>query len=765
MTITALAPAPADPAADHLDELTQLLTTAVQIAVGSEAAAPRPGQLALTLDIWRALASKTRMNGIAPTGTGKSLAHMSCAALAAYRLNERTVISTDSLALQTQFMEKDLPVVAQAVARRTGFDLQYAVLKGVSNYVDPVRALELAQGLTGMPKQTSFTDLAHLLREQQLDRSWTPEYRRGEFSDLETLAQLALWALEQYLLPNRPGDRDSCAVEHTNDDWQLVSASSDEKAGEEDTGYVPKADEAKELAAEADIVVTNHVLLGMQAARGIPTVLGSRRLGRFHNIIVDEAHTLPSQVRTRGAAELSEITIKRAARAVGRVLAEAKWVEEDAMRLSDQLNRVLSRATANLGRFEDTLRIGPDQAGPVEELYEELDMMIGSQLDAVKSVQKLSEDAAFKQKCRRAIGALTQLGTALEDVITPNEQIARWVTPGGDKFGPKAESSPVDVSGLIFSRLWHVEAEEDGAEERDSSGLFDGSDDGSEDEDEEKPKVPLGVACVSATLPTGFYVQAALPTPAGEYASPFGDAYAGSAMYVPRCLESSDISALEAQNAYGGKRKFDTFRHEAWCVDQVVELVRANGGSALILSAKAESGKKYAAALRKRLPQLTVHSQWDGGQVSRIVDVWRKDVASVLVGTRSLFTGVDAPGETNSLVIIDRVPRAPRGVIDEARMDLMVSSGLDKWTADRLVYVADAAQLLEQGIGRAIRGVNDRAMVAVLDPRLLAQEYSVFNYQTQTRHMLIRPLLQFGHKFNELDRATAWLNARRDARG
>ncbi|MBC9927360.1 ATP-dependent DNA helicase [Leucobacter sp. cx-169] len=747
----------------QLETLEALLTRGVQIATRNADALPRPGQLRLSQDIWRALSAKAGMAGIAPTGVGKSLAHMSAAALAAVDLGERTVISTNSLPLQSQFMDKDLPVVVDAVRELFGFELRCAVLKGNSNYADPLKALSLAHELTGKKSENDFRALIKLLEAGKLDRDFKPE-GRGDFSSPRKLAALAAWALSVYLDDNNLGDRDSCGIDHTADDWRLVSASSDEKANEKDTGFIPKSELAKDLAGAAHIVVTNHTLLGMQAARGLPVVLGSVRLGTFHNIIVDEGHTLPDQVRSQGAAEVSARVVMQASRAVSGVLDE-RYAKEMAEQLAERVTKALEASVKNLSRFEDALRVPSDEQGPIAPLYDEIMSYTAGMLETVKRIGKLqSEDPKFQQKVRRAISALTRLEDAADSAVQPTSQIARWVSRGEGSFPPRFESSPVDVSGLIYNRLWNVPTPD---EERDdprplSLGTFDEFDeDGSTVAEVEM--TPLGVALVSATLPNHFNIQVALPNNAGEYESPFGEAYAGSAVFIPQVLAQADIDALKRDGAPGAKLAFDTFKHEAWCVKHIVELVRANGGSALILSAKASSGKKYADELRRQLPDLQVYSQWDGGQPARIVNAWRDDVASVLVGTKSMFTGVDAPGETNTLIVIDRPPRAAKNVIDEARVEQVTERLGDKWTADRYVYVADAASLLDQGVGRLIRSTSDRGMVAVLDPRLLTNQWSAFSYQTQTRLEFVKPLTKFGRAFNDLGKATEWMAMRRES--
>jgi len=123
------------------------------------------------------------------------------------------------------------------------------------------------------------------------------------------------------------------------------------------------------------------------------------------------------------------------------------------------------------------------------------------------------------------------------------------------------------------------------------------------------------------------------------------------------------------------------------------------------------------------------------------------------------MTGVDAPGGTCTLVIVDRVPRAAGNPIDDARVERAATRmATDRWAADRLVYVADAGLLLEQAAGRLIRSVTDSGLVAVLDPRLLKQGAAV--YPGPTRQLLLKALDRFEHKTADLDVTLAWLRAR-----
>jgi ATP-dependent DNA helicase DinG len=130
-----------------------------------------------------------------------------------------------------------------------------------------------------------------------------------------------------------------------------------------------------------------------------------------------------------------------------------------------------------------------------------------------------------------------------------------------------------------------------------------------------------------------------------------------------------------------------------------------------------------------------------------------------MVGTRSFMTGVDAPGETCTLVIVDRVPRAAGNVVDDARVELaMQSQQLDKWTAERYVYVADAALLLEQAAGRLIRSITDSGLFVCLDPRLVPK--TVLSYPKQTSDVYLRAMRRFQVRKVRPAEATNFLNSR-----
>ena len=156
---------------------------------------------------------------------------------------------------------------------------------------------------------------------------------------------------------------------------------------------------------------------------------------------------------------------------------------------------------------------------------------------------------------------------------------------------------------------------------------------------------------------------------------------------------------------------------DAW-VDEagarICDLVNAAGGRALVLCTSHANVKRFAEVLRER----TDHDILEQGEreAGRLIEAFVDDEASVLVGTRSFWAGIDAAGAACVLVVIDRIPfPAPDEPLHAARRTRAEQRGVDAFAA---VDLPVAALVLAQGAGRLLRRPTDRGVVAVLDPRL-----------------------------------------------
>ena len=150
--------------------------------------------------------------------------------------------------------------------------------------------------------------------------------------------------------------------------------------------------------------------------------------------------------------------------------------------------------------------------------------------------------------------------------------------------------------------------------------------------------------------------------------------------------------------------------------------MRAAGGATLGLFSSRRAATAAAEAMRERL-DVPVLLQGDD-QLPTLVRRFSEEDATCLFGTLSLWQGVDVPGRSCRLVVIDRIPfPRPDDPVRSARSDAVAAAGGNGFMA---VSASHAALLLAQGAGRLVRGTDDRGVVAVLDPRLATARYGEF---------------------------------------
>jgi ATP-dependent DNA helicase DinG len=157
-------------------------------------------------------------------------------------------------------------------------------------------------------------------------------------------------------------------------------------------------------------------------------------------------------------------------------------------------------------------------------------------------------------------------------------------------------------------------------------------------------------------------------------------------------------------------------------VDELQELVEAAGGRTLGLFSSMRAAKQATEELRERIkhPILCQGEDATGLLVQKFAD----DPATCLFGTLSLWQGVDVPGPSLSLVVMDRIPfPRPDDPLSSARQRAVQARGGNGFMT---VAGTHAALLLAQGAGRLLRSMTDRGVVAVLDPRLVTARYGSF---------------------------------------
>lgn len=376
-------------------------------AVASIGGTAREGQERMVEAVERALAGGDPLLAQAGTGTGKSLAYLSAALTAAAEAGTCTVISTATLALQRQILVKDAPVVADAVEQICGTRPSVAVLKGWSNYV----CRHKISG--GYPEDDDGTLFS------------TPR------SDLESQVS----RLRQWVESTETGERDDLDPGVSDRAWRQVSISKLECLGNK----CPFVNEcfpmlARARAGEADVVVTNHALLGI-AAFGSPGVLPE-----FDALIVDEAHDIVPRATSAATVELSAPIVERVARslrAIAPIHAEA--LEVAASQLRDALESL------DEGRLLEIPGVITSAVITLESAVREAFTALRGEADGAR--------ASLKARLTELIEISDR---ALSDSVAARRDVA-WI--GIDRTEtPRLVIAPLDVSQGIRDHLLNERA-------------------------------------------------------------------------------------------------------------------------------------------------------------------------------------------------------------------------------------------------------------------------------------------------------------------
>ena len=489
--------------------------------------------------------------------------------------------------------------------------------------------------------------------------------------------------------------------------WRQVSVSAQECIGATRCRFGSQcfSEKARAEAAKADIVVTNHALLAIDATSEMDV------LPEHDAVVIDEAHDLVDRVTSATTGELSGPAADAAARRAGRLTESAADVGA-APAVADQLRHAAAALVIDLGDAP---------AGRMDVLPETLAATLaqvrdaaGACADAVRaSASSQEEDQQRLATTRLTVASLDDLQStagrildAFERDITERGEVVWLDRPFIDdgRRPPTLRVAPLEVGRVLRNRLFGQRTVALTSATLALGGSF----------------APLatqwGLSRPGGTIPPDPPLMGGIPPPPGEeherpmtwtgldVGSPFDHAKSGI-LYVARHLPPPGRDQLP----------------EAY-LSELAELIEAAGGRTLGLFSSMRAAKEAAGALRERISQ-PILCQGDD-LTAQLVRQFSEDEPTCLFGTLSLWQGVDVPGSSLQLVVIDRIPfPRPDDPLASARQRAVAARGGNGFMS---VAASHAALLLAQGAGRLLRTMSDRGVVAVLDPRLMTARYGDF---------------------------------------
>jgi DNA polymerase-3 subunit epsilon/ATP-dependent DNA helicase DinG len=645
----------------------------------------RQGQCDMTLRVLRALNKGDHLLIEAGTGTGKSIAYTLPAVLWSLANQRRVVIATNTISLQEQLLEKDLPIVHALLAATGRPHLHDALLKGRSQYLCTRRLY-----------------------------SW---YRNRRLSPLElrVLAKVLIW-----MLRTETGDVSELFLPTQAERliWTRICSDgatcSPERCGTDTGPFVDFFYWARQNAERAHILVVNHALLLADIASG------GRVLPTYSHVIVDEAHHLEEaatdqlsyKVEWAATYAIMQRLHVEADLYQGIMQAALRQDDEAALRRLRQLAQQVHDATSVLRSFAQTVlsfaqnqesirldftysqRFGLDATMRTQPAWSEIEIRwdaAGQSLrSAIRQMTALAQHlqeaqwwtqepfAALLQDLQGTIDYLQTFTTWLDRIVleapgTASSDVVTWMEVNDGVTEACLVAAPLFVNETIESQLVH----------RKRCAIFTG-----------------------ATLRTGSgfsFIRDRLglwDVTASTVDSPFN--YRQSTLlYLP-----SDMPEPNHNN-------FQQTVEQA-----IIKAAVASSGATLALFTSYAQLRATAEAIRAPLDRLGITVLQHGtSSRQRLLREYREADKAVLLGTRSFWEGIDFPGDELRCLLIVRLPFAvPSDPLVAAR-----TADLDN--AFRDYTLPDAILRFRQGFGRLIRRATDRGVVVVLDSRVWRKEY------------------------------------------
>ncbi|HEX5301919.1 MAG TPA: ATP-dependent DNA helicase, partial [Streptosporangiaceae bacterium] len=438
-------------------------------------------------------------------------------------------------------------------------------------------------------------------------------------------------------------------------------------------------------------------------------------------VIIDEAHDLVDRVTSATTGEVSGPAADAAARRAARLTESAADVGT-APAVADQLRHAAAALVIDLGDAP---------AGRMDVLPETLAATLtavrdaaGACADAVRaSATPQEEDQQRLATARLTVASLDDLQStagrildAFEQDVTERGEVVWLDRPFIDdgRRPPTLRVAPLEVGKVLRNRLFGQRTVALTSATLALGGSF----------------VPLavewGLPPQGSWEPTGEEHERPMTWTGLDVGSPFDHARSGI-LYVGRHLPPPGRDSLP----------------EAY-LDELAELIEAAGGRTLGLFSSMRAAREAAGALRERIGYPLLCQGDD--LTAQLVRQFSEDEPTCLFGTLSLWQGVDVPGNSLQLVVIDRIPfPRPDDPLASARQRAVAARGGNGFMS---VAASHAALLLAQGAGRLLRTMTDRGVVAVLDPRLMTARYGDFlratlpPFWTTTDPALVRAALR-----------------------
>lgn len=655
----------------------------------------REGQAMLGQGIINAVETRTNLVAQASTGTGKSFASLiplineiiKCKKL---KRPFRAVVSTETLILQRQLIDKDLPFLSTLYK-----DFTYRKLMGRSNYF----CFEVAR--------TAVIGDFYMNTQVEKLKMRKDSIGDGEKEDIERVLGRKL----------------------TKEQWEKVCSTSQFCPDNQCSGEMCYSTRARALAQTADLVVVNHAILATDIDMKISSPEGPMAdgmLGQFEALVVDEGHQLEPVLVSQWTKEFSERDLEKMAGSLSESIELAKSVSPN-HQIGKTVNDALDELRALLANVKSYYMLLNEKAGAK---WQDSSTSLSLKYPLGRPSGPLAEamDEFETDNPARLVHAQAAIEAAQKFLVPAIAKAAHEKVKGIRKIrkGLTAANELLEIVNIIAKAF----ETKDGIIHQ--YGVYGALVDGWEKRD----GTP-GMTIRLVPLDVSTRAKALWGKPGGQanilLSATLTDLTDGTFRYARECVGFPDGPEINVDSPFNmqtqqlvyitpaNREKVDGAQYS---FSELLDLINAAKGRALVLFTSRKEldwATEQITNLKHygRFPyQLLVQTK--DADKQELVEKFKSDTSSVMLATKSFFVGIDVPGEALSLLPLVKWPNPRYDALCKQQVAHWRMRGFPRW------YEREALTLFQQGSGRLIRSSGCKGVVAILDHRANDAESNVF---------------------------------------